>query len=180
MTRKRKGMVGEEKNALMWASWWWRQSQVSSCFSLFCNRFHLKHNQTIKRAFVVLSKTLDNTLGWLTRVLWGWSSSSSSGSSSNSSWCDCGFAGVVGVGRQRKERKRKSVGEWGGGWGASSRGGCGARWPCGRWGTRSSGLRTAGRCRGRTWRSCSSAGPDTPDTWSADRRGGAITPHVWL
>lgn len=104
-------MVGAEKNAMMRASWWWWQSQVSSCFSLFCNRFHLKHNQTIKRAFVVLSKTLDNTLGWLTRVLWGWSNSSSS----SSSWCDCGFAGVVGVGCQRKERKRESVGEWGGG-----------------------------------------------------------------
>lgn len=31
-----------------------------------------------------------------------------------------------------------------------SRGGCGARWPCGRWDIRSCGRHTAGRCRGHT------------------------------
>lgn len=51
-----------------------------------------------------------------------------------------------------------------------SRGGSGARWLCGRLGTRSFGLRKVGRCRGRTWRSCSSACPDTPDTSSGGRR----------
>ena len=107
MTRKEKGDGGSREKRHD-ASVLMMTTESSSCFSMFCNRFHLKHNRTIKRAFVVLSKTLDNTLGWLTRVLWGWSSSSSS------SWCDCGFAGVVGVGCQRKERKRESVGEWGG------------------------------------------------------------------
>lgn len=57
---------------------------------------------------------------------------------------------------------------------ASSRGGFYVRWLCGRWGTRSFGPRTAGRCRGRTWRSCSSAGPDRRDTWSAGRCRAAV------
>lgn len=54
--------------------------------------------------------------------------------------------------------------------GNPSRGGCAARWPCGRWGTRSCGPHTAGRCRVHTWKSCSSAGPDTRDTWSGRTR----------
>lgn len=57
---------------------------------------------------------------------------------------------------------------------APSRGGFYVRWLCGRWGTRSFGPRTAGRCRGRTWRSCSSAGPDRRDTWSAGTCRAAI------
>lgn len=79
-----------------------------------------------------------------------------------------GAAGVVNVGF-----KTASVG-------SSNKGGCGARWLCGRWDTRSSGPHRADRCRGRTWRSCSSAGPDTPDTWSAGRNGGKTSAHVFL
>lgn len=56
------------------------------------------------------------------------------------------------------------------GWrkGTPSREGFDVRSPCGRWGTRSYGPHTAGMCHGHTWRSCSLAGPDTQDTWSAN------------
>ena len=53
----------------------------------------------------------------------------------------------------------------------SSRAGCASRPFCGRWDTPASCRRTSGRCRVRRGRSCSSAGPGTPDTWSADQPG---------
>ena len=39
---------------------------------------------------------------------------------------------------------------------------------CDKWGILTCGLHTSGRYRGRTKRSCSSIGPNIPDTWSAD------------
>lgn len=47
--------------------------KVSSFFfsssSCFVTVIPSEHNQTVKRAFVVSSKTFENALGWLTRVL---------------------------------------------------------------------------------------------------------------
>lgn len=68
------------------------------------------------------------------------------------------------------------------GWrkGTPSREGFDVRLPCGRWGTRSYGPHTAGMCHGHTWRSCSLAGPDTQDTWSANGWKETITGHGFV
>lgn len=102
------GMRGKEA---MRASSWLQSGhttkvvKVDSYFFLcFVTEIPSEHNQTVKRARVVSNKTFKNALGWLTRVLCGWSSS-------GSSWCDCGFAGVVGERRVEKE----SLGGSGGG-----------------------------------------------------------------
>lgn len=84
--------------------------KVNSDFFLPCfvTENPSEHDQAIKRALVVSNKTFENALGWLTRVLCGWSSS-------GSSWCDCGFAGMVGVGFKRRERVCGGGGvSWGG------------------------------------------------------------------
>lgn len=105
-TGKKKG--GEKNETpVMQASFWLQLGhdrtaklmKVNSYFFLPCfvTENPSEHDQAIKRAFVASNKTFENVLGWLTRVLCGWSSS-------GSSWCDCGFAGMVGVGFKRRER----------------------------------------------------------------------------